>query len=186
MGRLSVCRPSGAPFCLLIGSHHFRGGLRCFVPDGTGGIGTWLTKDVFRVVGDAVFAEERPKPFLESDLAMLRFLILDVTDDLIEVRCTDAESSVPFLPGKAFSLIAYLSVSRKSEGEQFGQNGKSNTYCLPSRNCPATAIKSKREARRPTKLGTLVGRGSPTNQEISCARITCCPPSHCAPLLCLS
>jgi len=52
---------------------------------------TNLTKDVFRVVIHAVFPEECLKFLLETTLAVVRLLILDVPGYLVEVGGTDDE-----------------------------------------------------------------------------------------------
>ena len=68
---------------------------------------TALPKQIFRIVFDAVLRQNRPELFVKTDLSVVRLLILDVSDYGIEIRRAYAESSIPLLPRKFASLLAY-------------------------------------------------------------------------------
>ena len=70
---------------------------------------TRLPKRILRIVFHAMFPKQRPKFVLETRFAVVGLLALNVPDYLIEVRCTDAECAMSFLPGKfdPWSLIHF-------------------------------------------------------------------------------
>jgi len=71
------------------------------------GRNTSSTEHVLRLVFDAVPLQNRPKLLLKTDLAMMRLLILYVSDYRVQARGTHAESAVAFLPGKLSPLFAH-------------------------------------------------------------------------------